>query len=174
VIESAMGELERLREHLDARALKAAAALVLEARTIYVLAQRRAFPVAAYLVYALSQLELRAHLLDNAGGMLRSQAALVGREDLLVAASFRNYTPDVIEVAEASRRRGVPVIAFTDTAVSPLAAAARIRFDVGDNLSAPFRSLVAPLTAAQALVIAVGYAQDERRPKRGRRAPRRS
>jgi len=173
LIDSAVGDLDRLREHLDARALKAAAALVLDARTIYVLAQRRAFPVAAYLVYALSQLELRAHLLDNAGGMLRSQAALVGREDLLVAASFRNYTPDVIEVADACHRRGTPVIAFTDTAVSPLAASARVRFDVGDNLSAPFRSLVGPLTAAQALVIAVGYAQAERRPSTRKAPPKR-
>ena len=43
-----------------------------------------------------------------------------------------------------------------------------LRFDLGDNLSLPFRSLVGPLCAAQALVMAVGYAQAERR---GRKRP---
>ena len=171
LIDSAIGELERLREHLDRRTLKAAAALVVSARNIHVIAQRRAFPIATYMVYALAQLELRAQLLDNTGGMLKTHAALIGKEDLLIAASFRNYAPEVIEVAGECHRRGVPVIAFTDTPVSPLAAAAKVRFDVGDNFSLPFRSLVGSMTAAQALVIAIGYALAERKP-RGKAAAR--
>jgi len=166
IIDSAIGELERLREHLDRRTLKAAASLVVGARSIYVIAQRRAFPIATYMVYALAQLEIRAQLLDNTGGMLKTHAALVGREDLLIAASFRNYAPEVVETAAACHKRGVPVIAFTDTPVSPLAAAAKVRFDVGDNFALPFRSLVGSMTAAQALVIAIGYAQGSRKGKR--------
>ena len=165
LIDSAIGELERLREHLDRRTLKSAAALVVKARNIHVIAQRRAFPIATYLVYALAQLELRAQLLDNTGGMLKTHAALIGREDLLIAASFRHYAPEVVEVAGECHKRGVPVIAFTDAPVSPLAAVAKVRFDVGDNFALPFRSLVGSMTAAQALVIAIGYAQAERRPR---------
>ena len=158
LIDSAIGELERLREHLDRRTLKAAASLVVRARNIHVIAQRRAFPIATYMVYALAQLELRAQLLDNTGGMLKTHAALIGKEDLLIAASFRNYAPEVVEVAGDCHKRGVPVIAFTDTPVSPLAAVSKVRFDVGDNFTLPFRSLVGSMTAAQALVIAIGYA----------------
>jgi adhesin HecA-like repeat protein len=123
-----------------------------------VIAQRRAFPIATYLVYALTQLELRAQLLDNTGGMLKTHAALIRRDELLIAASFRPYAPEVVEVAADCHKRGVPVIAFTDTPVSPLAAAAKVRFDVGDNFALPFRSLVGLDDAAQALVIAIGYA----------------
>ena len=165
LIDSAIGELERLREHLDRRTLKAAASLVVRARNIHVIAQRRAFPIATYMVYALAQLELRAQLLDNTGGMLKTHAALIGKEDLLIAASFRNYAPEVVEVAGDCHKRGVPVIAFTDTPVSPLAAVSKVRFDVGDNFTLPFRSLVGSMTAAQALVIAIGYAQGERKPR---------
>lgn len=168
IIDSAIGELERLREHLDPRALKTAASLVVAARSIHVIAQRRAFPIATYMVYALAQLELRAQLLDNTGGMLKTHAALIGREDLLIAASFRNYAPEVVEVAADCHKRGVPVVAFTDTPVSPLAAAAKVRFDVGDNFSLPFRSLVGSMTAAQALVIAIGYALSGKRKAGGR------
>ncbi len=168
IIDSAIGELERLREHLDPRALKTAASLVVAARSIHVIAQRRAFPIATYMVYALAQLELRAQLLDNTGGMLKTHAALIGREDLLIAASFRNYAPEVVEVAADCHKRGVPVVAFTDTPVSPLAAAAKVRFDVGDNFSLPFRSLVGSMTAAQALVIAIGYALSGKKKAGGR------
>jgi len=170
IIDSAIGELERLREHLDPRALKTAASLVVGARSIHVIAQRRAFPIATYMVYALAQLELRAQLLDNTGGMLKTHAALIGREDLLIAASFRNYAPEVVEVATDCHKRGVPVIAFTDTPVSPLAAAAKVRFDVGDNFALPFRSLVGSMTAAQALVIAIGYALSGKKKPAGRAA----
>jgi len=140
-----------------------------EARRVHVLAQRRAFPVAAYLAYGLTQLEVPAFLMDSVGGMLRQQAALLRDGDLLIAASFRNYSSDVVEAAAACHRNGVPVVALTDHAVSPLAKAATIRFDLGDNLALPFRSLVGPMCAAQALVMMVGYAQAE---KPGRKALR--
>jgi len=164
--DSAIGELEQLREHVDPGLFRRAAALVLKASRVQVVAQRRAFPVAAYLAYGLSQLEVPAFLLDSVAGMLRQQASLLRDGDLLIAASFRNYSPEVVEAATICHRNGVPVIAFTDHAVSPLAKAATLRFDLGDNLSLPFRSLVGPLCAAQALVLSVGYAQADRPQRR--------
>jgi DNA-binding MurR/RpiR family transcriptional regulator len=162
LLDSAIGELERLRDHVDAALFSRAAALVLAASRVFVVAQRRAFPVAAYLAYGLSQLEVPAFLLDSVGGMLRQQAGLLREGDMLIAASFRNYSPEVVEAAAACHRNGVPVIALTDHAVSPLARAATLRFDLGDNLTLPFRSLMGPMCAAQALVMTVGYAQAER------------
>jgi len=172
VVAAAIADLERLREHENAVQLREAAALLLSARTVFLLAQRRAFPVAGYLAYALAQLELPALLLDNVGGMLRQQAAAIGSDDVLVVASFRNYSPDVVDVADRCAARGVKVIAITDQPVSPLAGAATLRFDVGDDLAQPFRSLVAPLCVAQAMVMAVGYAQAAQRPSRRRAAAR--
>jgi len=171
--DSAIGELEQLREHVDPTLFRRAAALVLQASRVHVLAQRRAYPVAAYLAYGLSQLEVPAFLLDSVGGMLRQQASLLREGDLLIAASFRNYSPEVVEAASICHRKGVPVIALTDHAVSPLAKAAALRFDLGDNLALPFRSLVGPLCAAQALVLSVGYAQAER-PARRKKSSRRA
>src|SRR6187397_1604791 len=66
----AIGELQQLEEHVDSARLAAAAKILASAPQIHVLAQRRAFPVACYLAYALNQLELQAHLLDGLGGML--------------------------------------------------------------------------------------------------------
>jgi DNA-binding MurR/RpiR family transcriptional regulator len=158
LIDGSIHELERLREHFDVRRLAAATELVVAARTVYLLAQRRAFPVAGYLAYGLAQLEVRAFLLDSVGGMLRQQVALIGRGDVLLAASFRSYTSEVVEAAELARKQGAKVVAITDHPVSPLARAAHVMLETGDEPSVQFRSLVAPLCAAQALVMSVGYA----------------
>ncbi len=174
LIESSIHELERLRDHFDARRLDVATGHILAASNVYLLAQRRAFPVAGYLAYGLAQLEIRAFLLDSVGGMLRQQVAVVGEGDVLVAASFRNYTAEVVDMATLARERGATVIAITDHAVSPLARVAQVTIEIGDDPEAPFRSLVAPLCAAQALVMAVGYALTERNGRsKAARKPRR-
>jgi DNA-binding MurR/RpiR family transcriptional regulator len=49
----------------------------------------------------LSQLELRTHLLDGMGGMLRESLRSIAPGDVLIAASFRSYSPEVI----AAQRR---------------------------------------------------------------------
>ena len=152
----AVDELRQLEEHVDPKALAAAVKLLAAAPQIHVLAQRRAFPVAAYLAYALNQLELRAHLLDGLGGMLDGFARNIGKGEVLVVASFRNYSPAVIETALAAQARGVSVVAITDSALSPLKPAADVCFELGDDSSRPFRSLVAPLCLAQALVVSTG------------------
>lgn len=168
LVDSSIRELERLREHLDPRRLRAAADLVLGADSVFLLAQRRAFPVASYLAYGLAQLEFRAFLLDSVGGMLRQQAGMMRKGSVLVAASFRSYTQEVIETAQAAHRQGATVVAITDQPVSPLAKFARVTLLVGDDPTVQFRSLVAPLCAAQALVMALGYAIAERNGKKPR------
>jgi DNA-binding MurR/RpiR family transcriptional regulator len=153
----AIGELQQLEEHVDSARLAAAAKILASAPQVHVLAQRRAFPVACYLAYALNQLELQAHLLDGLGGMLGEVAHTIRAGDALLVASFRNYTPAVVETALAARARGVSVIAITDSALSPLKPAADVCFELGDDSTRPFRSLVAPLCLAQALVVSTGH-----------------
>ncbi len=162
LIDSSIHELERLRERFDPRRLAAATELLLAASTVHLLAQRRAFPVAGYLAYGLAQLEVRAFLLDSVGGMLRQQIGVIGPDDVLLVASFRNYTAEVVDAAELASRQGATVIAITDHPVSPLAKFAKVTLEVGDDPTVQFRSLVAPLCAAQALVMSVGYALAER------------
>ncbi|QJR14332.1 MurR/RpiR family transcriptional regulator [Usitatibacter palustris] len=156
-VADSIANLSNLEEHVDAERLSAAVKLLAKAGRIHLLAQRRAFPVACYLSYALAQLDLPVTLMDGVGGMVREQARGFRDDDVLVAVSFRNYSPDVIELAADCKRRGVPVIVITDSAVSPLNRSATIAFDLGDHSERPFRSLVEPLCLAQALVVSVGH-----------------
>ena len=156
-VASSIANLSHLEEHVTPDKLQAAVALLAKAGRIHLLAQRRAFPVACYLAYALGQLELAVSLLDGVGGMVREQARAIKAGDVLVAVSSRNYSPEVIELAAETFRRGVQVLVITDSAVSPLARSATVAFDLGDASDHPFRSLVEPLCLAQALVVSVGH-----------------
>jgi DNA-binding MurR/RpiR family transcriptional regulator len=51
----------------------------------------------------------------------------------------------------------VPVIAITDGPLSPLVEPARVCFELAVDSAKPFRSLVAPLCLAQALVMSTGH-----------------
>ena len=169
-VADSISHLSHLEEHVAPERLERSVKLLARAGHIYVLAQRRAFPVACYLSYALGQLELPVTLLDGVGGMVREQARAMRPGDVLIAVSFRNYSPEVIELAADAHRRGLAVVVITDTAVSPLARSATVAFDLGDASDRPFRSLVEPLCLAQALVVSVGHELEQPAPKTRRAA----
>jgi DNA-binding MurR/RpiR family transcriptional regulator len=153
----AIEELQRFQHAIDDRLLTQAVELIATATQVNLVAARRSFPVAAYLAYALNQLEVRTQLLDNVGGMNREFATRIGADEAVVAISFRNYTGEVVEIADACRRRGAAVIAITDSKLSPLTRVATLSFAIGDDGGTAFRSLVEPIVLAQSLVVAVGH-----------------
>ena len=118
-------------------------------------------------------------LMDGVGGMVREQALGIRPGDVLIAVSFRNYSPDVIALAAECKKRGVAVVVITDSAVSPLQRYATVAFDLGDHGDQPFRSLVEPMCLAQSLVVSIGYHLAEKSAKKLRiasnnAAPKRS
>ena len=166
--------LEHLKADIDGDALQQAVRMMDEAKTIYVIGQRRAFPVAAYLSYGLIRLEYRCHLLDSVGGMLPQQVATIGLDDLLIAVSFAEYAQPVVDVVSDAHIRRVPVLAITDSMTSPLARNSSLYFEVRDAEVHRFRPLAAPIVLAQSLIIALGYFRDARlaRVAAGARKPR--
>ena len=76
------------------------------------------------------------------------------------AVSFRSYSPDVVECVAERATAGVPVIAITDSPLSPLAAKATVCFEIADPEKPAFRSLVGPLCLAQSLVVSLGERLD--------------
>jgi DNA-binding MurR/RpiR family transcriptional regulator len=55
------------------------------------------------------------------------------------------------------KERGIPVVAITDGPLSPLASSASIAFELHEDETHAFRSLVAPMCLAQTLVVALGH-----------------
>ena len=154
--EAGIHALEHLRDELPPADLEAAVDLLAGANIVHIMGQRRAFPVASYLAYSLSHLERRICLIDGVGGLMSLQAQNMMAGDVLIAASFRPYSPDTVLVAETAMERGVPVIAITDGPLSPLNPVARIALEVEDAQVEAFRSLSATMCLALSLVVAMG------------------
>lgn len=152
-----IAELSHLEDNIRAADIGRAAQMICKAQRVHVLAQRRAFPVACYLSYALAQLDIKVQLIDGVGGMLPDVLRQVEPGELLLVTSFKNYSRDVIDAAQTAHGRGVPVIAITDFALSPLKPHADLCFELGGGEDAAFRSLVGPLCLAQALVVSAGH-----------------
>ena len=159
--ESATSSLERMRQSISSVDLEAAVDALARADTIYLLGQRRAYPVAAYLAYAMPKLRLRSVLVDNVANLGPEQIANAGPHDVLVAISFTPYTPFTVELARTAAERGVPVIAITDSVFSPLREHADLWFEIVETDFAAFRSMSATFCLAMALAVAAG----ERRAK---------
>ena len=157
-----VAELGHLEESIREADVKAAVKLIAGADRIHVLAQRRAFPVASYLAYALGQLELKTHLLDGAGGMLKQNLRAIDNRDVLLVASFRSYSPEVVEAANSCSDRGVPVIAITDGPLSPLV-------PLGQGVLRAGRRFVQAVPLPGGAAVPGAGAGDEHRPPPGRK-----
>ena len=149
--------LERLRQDMPLARLEEAIAMLSRARLIHVVAQRRAFPVASYLTYLLSELDRPACLMDGTGGMLPQQERLIKPGDVMVAISFQPYAPEVAGLAERARADAIPLIGITDGPLSPLARFADISLEIVEGEAHGFRPLSAAMCLALALAVSLGH-----------------
>jgi DNA-binding MurR/RpiR family transcriptional regulator len=154
--QAAIASLERLGATLDPGRLDAAVDLLAAADTIHLLGARRVFPVAAYLAYAFAKMGVRSQLVDNVGGLGGEQIAAARPGDVVLAVSYAPYTQSSIDLAAAAAAAGVPVLAITDSAFSPLVATARVWLEVAEADYGAFRSLAASFALAMALAVSVG------------------
>jgi DNA-binding MurR/RpiR family transcriptional regulator len=154
--ESAIASIERVRNTISHEDIDRAAAILAKADIIFLLGLRRAFPVTAYLAYALGKIGLRAVLVDQVGNMAAEQIGGAGRRDALIAVSFTPYTPMTVELTRKVAENKVPVIAITDSPFSPLAPNAAVALEIVEADYLGFRSLSATLCLAMALAVATG------------------
>lgn len=155
--ESNIIALEHLRDVVRKEDLEKSIELMHKAHTVYLAGVRRAFPVAAYLAYSLSHVEKRAFLLDGVAGMTSEQSWMLGPEDVVIAVSFHPYASDTVAVAEQAATNGAPLIAISDSRLSPIAKNAAVCFEIKDAEVRQFRSLTASMCIAQSLVISYAY-----------------
>jgi len=155
-IDSQIAALERLRAELVPADFALAISMILSANHIYIAGQRRSRPIAAYLAYGLTRLELPSSLLDFSGGMASQQVANMKPRDLLVAIAFTPYSNMVVDVVRDAGYRDRDLIALTDNRSSPLAKAARVCFFTDYDVAGQFRPISGSIGLVQALITAIG------------------
>ena len=126
-----------------------------DAETIYLIARRRSFPLVTSMAYALGKLKVRHQVVSSAAGNDDDVLAMATARDAAFGVSFSPYAPESITQAQTLAQRGVPLVALTDSALSPLVAHAQVWFELMEADHAGFRSLSASLTFAMALTVSL-------------------
>ena len=149
--EATIRSILRMREAIEGERFAAAAKIISQADTIFLLGNRRAFPAASYLGYLFAKFDMRHQLLTNIAHMGEAELSGASQRDALLAISFTPYTPATVEIAKGAADRGVPVVSITDSTFSPLAPIARIWLEVVEEDYVGFRSLGATFCVCMAL-----------------------
>lgn len=145
----------QLTEELDPVLITQACDLLAQARIIHLQGARRAYPVASYASYLLSNTGLPVQLLDGVGYMQQAALNLVTAQDVILAISFAPYAAETQLAISRAKAVGAKVIVITDSRVSPLAAEADVTLLVREAEVHSFRSLNASMNLIQALVLAL-------------------
>lgn len=166
-IAAANQSVNRLAATVQSDTFTKAVNILAGAETIYLIAKRRSYPLTAHMTYAFSKLNIRHQIVASPNGVDPEMVQFATPRDAAIAASFSPYAADSLSQSQELADRGVPVIAITDSAFSPLAACATHWFEVAEADFAGFRSLSASMALTMALPVAVA----ERRRKRQQSKP---
>ncbi|HYX04953.1 MAG TPA: MurR/RpiR family transcriptional regulator [Reyranella sp.] len=147
-------QLARLAEPAALERLADAASRLHEARRIYCLGLRSCHAAAWHFHYMLSLLGDKTVMLDDAGGTGLDAIRDAGTGDVLLAASVEPYARATIEGARYASGRGVPVVALTDSEVSPLARVAAALILVATESPSFFHTMT-PLLAVSEILAAL-------------------
>src|SRR5206468_11180570 len=132
--------------------LEAAVGAIAVARRVGFLGVRASFGVAFQFRYAYNLLARNGVLFDGVGGTLHDQVDALVPGDTLVAISQTPYSRPTVEAVIAATRRGVSVVALTDSTLSPLARhATHFLLFRADSISF-FPSMIAPLALVEPLL----------------------
>jgi len=160
-VTAASKSLEIMSRSLDSELIDRAVGILAPVETVYILARRRSYPVATYIAYAMGKLRIRNTLIESVAGLDPEILSFATPRDAVVAISFSPYSSTTVESARTLADHGVPVVAITDSAFSPLAQSARVWFEVAEADFAGFRSLSATMALSMALTVAVAERRRE-------------
>lgn len=163
-VEGSVHALENLGQTINEEELAVAGTMIDAAETVFILGLRRAFPVASYLAYLLAQAGKRLVLVDGVAGLAGLQLGSVSRGDLLVAISFHPYAAETVALVEEAALKGAPVLAISDSAVSPIGRDAALLLQVRETEVRGFRSIAASMALVQTLAIHHGLGRTDDAP----------
>jgi len=155
-IDANIDAINALRQDATEAKLNEAVSYINGARHVYVVGQRRSYPVAIYLYYMMRNLDVPTYLLDGVGGLLPEQANQIGPEDTVIVVTFPNYSDQVINLAHKAAENGARIVGLTDRLVSPIVKLSDVYF-LSDKLEVSgFRTVAGTMCLAQTLMIALG------------------
>ncbi len=148
--------LDKLEQQTDEVAILQASRQLATARSIYIAGQGRATPIATYLHYTLVKMGIQCVMLDGIPSPMADRARLIRRDEVLVAISFSPYTANTRDLVDICLSQQVPVVAITDSTLSPIARSDDLHLEVLEEEVGGIRGLSATMCLALCLAVETG------------------
>lgn len=153
-------DMERINTTLgdiDEEVFNKAVDCTIRAKRIYIIGVRSAAALAGFLNFYFNLLFDNVRLINtNSVSEMFEQLLRVEEGDLVVGFSFPRYSRRTVKALQFAQNRGADVIAFTDSALSPIAQYADYALYAKSDTASFVDSLVAPLSLVNAYVVAIG------------------
>ena len=158
------GDIDNIRSiiaEISDEKFKEAVDRLSSARSIYILGLRASHALALYLSFNLRFFLKSVNLLKPGIGDIPEQVLDCRNGDVLIAISFRRYTREVFDIAKKIKKKGVYLIAITNTRLSPLGQLADMGLIVKTEIPTYIESFTAPMSLLNALITAIALKKRE-------------
>ena len=109
---------------LNSPEIARAAQMINKAGNVYIIGVRNAHAFALYMNYMGRMVFNNFHLMPPSASVTAEDLARLSRDDLLIAFSTSPYATETVRLVQAAYQLGIPTIAVTDAARSPIAQSA--------------------------------------------------
>ncbi|TFB18539.1 MurR/RpiR family transcriptional regulator [Filobacillus milosensis] len=147
--------IKSMAKQLDTDAFHQAIDLIVNAKRIFIIANRSAVSVGTFLEFYFDTMLENTELIRNPHGISEKLFRL-NDGDVVIGLSFARYTKNTVEAVSFAKDRGSKVIAITDNKMSPLIPYSDVSLCARSDVPSFIDSFVAPLSLINALIVAVG------------------
>ena len=154
--QAASNSIYKLEQQIDEKDIQKASQLLSKARTIYIAGAGRALPVTTYLHYNLLKMGIQAVIIDGLTDTMKEKAQLIRKDEALIAITFSPYSAYTKELVDACLENKVPVVAITDSTLSPISRSDDLHLEVVEEEVSGIRGLSATMCLALCLAVETG------------------
>jgi DNA-binding MurR/RpiR family transcriptional regulator len=161
VLKSDIENIKSTVEELDEESFQRGINKILKAKKIYIVGLRSSTAISEYLGFYLNIILDNVNIVSYGISDVFEQILKVTEDDLVIAISFPRYSKKTFELANYAKKQGASIISLTDSVLAPVASISEEIIPVKSNMASFVDSLVAPLSVANAIIVAIGMRKKE-------------
>lgn len=162
VLKSDIENVKSTLDELNPEVFEAVIDKILKARKIYIVGLRSSNAIAEYLGFYLNLILDNVVVVSYGISDVFEQIVKVTEDDLVIGISFPRYSTKTHELLDFAKKQGADMVALTDSHLAPIATLAESTLISKSNMASFVDSLVAPLSVANALIVAIGMREREK------------
>lgn len=155
IFQDDMKNIQATMENVNMEDFKQAVQYLLEAKKIYIVANRSAVSLAIFLQYYFDIIFGNSELVHSTESAFE-RIYNVNKGDVVIGITFARYTKSTIDVVSYAHQRQATIIAITDNLLSPITSYADISLFSSSQMPSFLDSFVAPLSLINALIAYIG------------------